>query len=294
MAKTLVVTGCDENHHELAIDLIASLEDRGFRGSQLAFIDLGAADPPEQLSRHFDLQMKQTPGPAKFSGITCCFLALKSRLPSLFPGFDTYIWLDADCWIQNTSAISDLIEAAQHADIAVHPELDIHYFRNKMPSSRTLTLYQNLYGDDMSRKLSRFPMVNCGVFSARCNSRLWREWAAAMEELRTRWQQGVDVWFSEQIPLHRLIYSGRISMFPLRAVNNWQLYVSVPLVDIERKRIVTPTPPHEEINIIHLAGRTKKERYRLRDVAMKSADHPRAEADVSFRYRDVRSLFAGV
>lgn len=282
--KTLIVTGCDENHHELALDLITSLRDLGLQGAKTALIDMGETDPPAPLRRAFDLCSKQASGAARFDGLKVSFLSVKSRMPSLFPGFDIYIWLDADCWVQNMSAVSDLVDSAQYADIAIHPELDVHYFQYKNPSDRTIMLYGNLYGQDVSRQMWRFPMVNSGVFSARSSSKLWAEWTAAMETLKARWQRGEDLRFSDQIPLHFLIHSKRLSMYPLRAVNNWQMYASLPLIDKEAKRLVVPTRPHEEINIVHLAGLTKQTEYHA----------GKLQRDLSFKYRDIKKLFSEI
>jgi hypothetical protein len=280
--KTLIVTGCDENHHELALDLITSLRDLGVQGAKIAFVDMGTQDPPQNLLKMFDLHAKQTPGTERYKGYKCAFLAIKARLPSIFPGFETYIWLDADCWVQNADAVGELVDAAQRADVAVHPELDVHYFAYKSPSDRTIMLYGNLYGQEISRQMWRFPMINGGVFSARANSKVWTEWSVAMESIRTRWKQGEDISFSDQIPLHLLIHTKKLSIYPLRAVNNWQLYAALPLIDKQEKRIVVPTPPHEPINILHLAGVTKGTEYYA----------GRLQKNLSFRYRDIKKLLS--
>jgi hypothetical protein len=50
-----------------------------------------------------------------------------------------------------------------------------------------------------------------------------------------------------------------IDIGPLRAVDNWQTYACFPLANLTKKKLIVPTPPHEEIGIIHLAGNTKNE-----------------------------------
>jgi hypothetical protein len=282
MTRTLIVTACDENHYELGLDLITSLRDLGLNGPKVAFVDMGTGRATEQLVCQFDLYERQTAEAGQYQGFKVAFLSIKPRLPTIFPGFDTYIWIDADCWVQNASVIDKLVDAAQNADIAAHPELDAHYFRYKMPGTWTINVYKSLYGNQTCDMMCRFPMMNSGVFSARSNSKLWAIWSNAMGTLKSRWKLGTDLRFSDQIPLHFMIHTNRLSMFPLRAVDNWLLQAARPLIDTERKRVVVPSPPYEEINIIHLMGGSKKLQYYSK----------RLQRNISYRYRDIKQLFS--
>ena len=89
--------------------------------------------------------------------------------------------------------------------------------------------------------------------------------------------------FSDQIPLHRLILTGQLSVSPLRAVNNWLVALCLPAVNFQRRRLLAPSPPFEEINIIHLVGATKTARYALGD----------GGRTIGFRYREIKALFDG-
>ena len=141
VTRVLIVTACDENHYELGLDLITSLRDLGLNGAKVGFVDMGTGGAPEQLARRFDLYERQTVETDQYKGYKTAFLAIKPRLPTIFPGFDTYIWIDADCWVQSASVVGKLVDAAQRADIAAHPELDIHYFRYKMPADRMVLTF---------------------------------------------------------------------------------------------------------------------------------------------------------
>src|SRR5437870_2474859 len=105
-----------------------------------------------------------------------------------------------------------------------------------------------------------------------------------MAILKSRWKLGIDLRFSDQMPLNFLIHTNKLSMFPLKAVDNWQLYAALPLIDTKRKRVVVPSPPYEEINIIHLAGPSKKLQY--------YSQHLRK--NISYRYRDIKQLFSQI
>jgi hypothetical protein len=81
-----------------------------------------------------------------------------------------------------------------------------------------------------------------------------------------------------------MIVSNQLSVHPLRAVNNWLVFLSAPMVNLERKRLLAPSFPHEEINILHLVATSKDARYRLGDSSGR---------EFTFRYRDIKALFGG-
>jgi hypothetical protein len=76
---------------------------------------MGTDRASEPLVRQFDLYERQTAEAGRYKGYKVSFLSVKPRLPTIFPGFDTYIWIDADCWVQGACVIGKLADAAQKA-----------------------------------------------------------------------------------------------------------------------------------------------------------------------------------
>ena len=283
--KVIVVTGCDSNHYDLVLDLLTSLTDAGREGLTVGFVHIGSAPAPAAIEAAADqvVHVVDDKDPAeKRRGYLLSYLAVKPRLPELFPGFDVYVWLDGDTWVQNRAGVDQVIQCAQFADLCAHPELDPNYFRVKLPSSRLLELYGAHYGADEAARHVRLPMFNSGVLGARANSPLWARWREALAEVHRRAATAPGLYFSDQVPLHRLIATGGVSVHPLNAVNNWLVHAATPSVNLTRKRLLTPNYPHDEINIVHLTGSTKDKEYRL----------GASERGISLRYRSIRALFA--
>jgi len=282
LSGTILVTGCDERHDDLAADLLESLADG--RDFAVGFVRMGRAPPPEAVAAACDhlVQLDRAdPALTAEQGFQFALMGVKARLPDLFPGFDTYVWMDADTWVQNPAGVRQIVRAASMADVAAAPESDPNYYRVLSPNDYTRDVYATIYGEAEARRWERFPMVNGGVVAARAGSPLWAAWKGALEEARDL-QAGRDRrFYSDQIPLHRLIASGAISLYPLRAVNNWIVLQAPPLIDFNSRRLRAPTLPWEEINILHLVGWSKTGEYPLPD--------GRA---VSFRYRRIRALLA--
>src|SRR5262245_35163745 len=93
-SDSLVVTGCDQNHFDLAIDLFWSIRDHG-TGVQAAFVNFGATETPPEILAVVDLHHRlPIDAAAEFAGYACAYYLLKPSLREIFPGFARYIWLD--------------------------------------------------------------------------------------------------------------------------------------------------------------------------------------------------------
>jgi hypothetical protein len=284
VSGTLVVTACDDNHFDLVSDLIQSLNHVRDGTFHTAYINIDDGPRCRALRDSVDVYETASLSPSgnAIHGFKVSAMRLKSRLPSLFPGFETYVWLDGDTWVQNVKGIANAVRAAQKADVAIHPELDPHYFQNQFPQEYTILNYRVLYPDaDPSR--AKYAMFNTGVFAARTDSKLWGLWDEQLAAIRERHLRGEYIYFTDQIPLHFLIVTGKIAIYPLRSVDNWLLWFVKPSLNVKRKKIVVPTEPHEEINILHLAGPTKHQQYAFGETGLMS----------TFRYSDVKRYFSG-
>jgi hypothetical protein len=286
LTSSIIVTGCDAAHFELAIDLVTSLRDARGSAVTIGFIHVGEeALPPalasavDHVARVADDEFRAAPR----KGYRLSYLGVKTRIPEFFPGFDTYIWLDGDTWVQNPVALDHLLHCAGLADICMHPERDPNYLGHDYARDHMRNVYGSIYGPEEAEHYSNFPGLNAGVFAARASSPIWGLWAQALADVRERARGRDEVYFSDQIPLHRVIMSGRASVHPLRAVNNWLVGLSTPALNLERKRLLAPSFPFEEINIVHLVAASKYTQYRL-------AGDGRS---ITFRYRDIKALFHG-
>ena len=286
MTRSIVVTGCDAAHYDLATDLITSLRDARGPAVTIGFIHVGEDPVPPVIEAAADhivhIPDAQFLGDQR-RGFRLAYLALKPRLPEFFPGYDVYIWLDGDTWVQNPAGLDQLIHCAGLADICMHPESDPNYFARLYPRQYMYDVYTSIYGADDAQRYAGHHILNSGVFAAAAASPIWKLWSDALADMRERSRDRDDFFFSDQIPLHRLIVDGRISVHPLRAINNWLLYLSAPMVNLERKRLLAPSYPYEEINILHLVSISKDARYRLGD----------SDREITFRYRDIKALFNG-
>jgi hypothetical protein len=280
-ARVIVVTGCDHHHVDLAVDLLDSVAEAGLADMHVGFVHIGDDAVPDVISKRVHLVATVPTGglsvrPAE--GFLVARLGIKATLPQLFPGYDIYIWLDADVWVQRAQGLSDIATAAVLADIAVHPQLDPNYIGCLYPDDYTVDTYRRIYGRAATERLARRPMVNCGVFGACAASPLWALWRRELSDVAADMTDRPDRFFSDQIPLHRLIHTERLSVMPLRAVNNWLVLHGLPGFDPSTGLLTAPSPPHEPINLVHLVGSSKTRQAEL------------GGRMIGLRYRDISRL----
>ncbi len=258
--KVLVATGCDANHYELAEGLIASLDAVADRKFDIGFIQLDKHPAPASILAaidHHRTLIPHHPGDWGGKGFLLAAMGLKARLPDLFPGYDTYVWMDGDTWLQEADAIDEIVAQAALADVCINPQLDRAYFSCRYPDSYTIKVYNSIFGRDVADKMSHRPMFNAGVFAARGSSEIWNKWRNILDDIKKNMSNREDRFFSDQIPLHFLIHTGKIRPYPMRSVNNWLALHAPPRIHAKTGRLMTPFWPHERIRILHLVGSSK-------------------------------------
>ena len=282
-SSTLIVTGFDANHFDLAHDMANSYRHAYQERHPLAAIVYGAQPPPAELAALFDQVRHITGDGAAFDhgkGFFLAYSGLKAQLRDVFPGYASYCWIDADCWFSGDESMPRVLAGVSSHDLCIHPEFDVHYVNYPTPSERTLSIYRTNYGANLRAMPLTMPMVNSGVFAMRADAPTWALWAAELKQLRDRHERGETVFFSDQIALHKIIHGHQLRTYPLRAVDNWQTYACLPLVHRDSRSLRVPTPPHERIGLLHLAGATKHHTYTIDGKPS------------TLRYRDVMALFA--
>jgi hypothetical protein len=205
-----------------------------------------------------------------------------------FPGYETYLWMDADAWLQDWRAVELYLAAAGREKLAIVPEIDRAYKRHyKRPKllGRTLAwkCYREAFGWRVADRLGRNPIVNCGVFALHHDAPHWDAWARVIGQVAQR----TRFFYIEQTALNYVIFSERLPVNFLPAYCNWMPGDAAPAFDAARGRLVEPYAPHEIIGVIHLAGEAAKSHtFRLRCL-------DGGALETTLRYSATRALLGG-
>jgi hypothetical protein len=135
------------------------------------------------------------------------YKALTARpfLPRYFPGFDLYLWIDGDCWVQQGDALALFQRAARTGALAVAPEIhrSMRHYRHAWGefSSINGAAYEACFDKETAERLIRYPLINAGVFALKADAPHWGGWADVMGEALQR-----STSMTDQVALNVLVY----------------------------------------------------------------------------------------
>jgi hypothetical protein len=198
--------------------------------------------------------------------------------PKYFPGYETYIWIDADVWCQTPEAIDLFIRGAKKGRLAIVPEVD-RSFPSPIASGRT-KVYKNipflkghrkrivtwmylrflrLYDREIANTTLFKPTLNAGIYALPADAPHWDLWAESFRKARFKmWERLTD-----QGPLNHAYYTTDFPVEFLPAWCNWTCHSKIPSYDAERKLFVEPFLPHHPISFMHLVNNTKTEWFEI-------------------------------
>jgi hypothetical protein len=258
---TTIVSASDAAYYRLLRGLIQSIHDhRPDEQIAISVLDVGLTD--QQIGElkslgirvvrpgwDFDFPVGKEPPGEWFKAMTA-----RCHLPKYFPDFKLYIWIDADAWIQDWTAIQIFMVAAM-GGMAICPELHPAYKDSfcygTVYNHRMFDRYTQSFGELLARQLSERPIFNSGVFALHRDSKVWSEWAKWLQKAITEGEQVVRL--SEQNALNAAIYLGGIPVTPLLANCNWICEQGLPVFNPNTGLLSEPTLPHNPLWIVHAA-----------------------------------------
>lgn len=270
MSSTIIVTGANERYEASVTSLLDSVHKSGF-DCDVGIIDSGLSEPflkhasdrgchvcPVELKAPLRDAARHIP-----QGWTAALL--KPHIRDLFPGYETYIFLDADTWVQQRFALDYLKTYSADGKLAVVSQRSRFH---EWDATRGNGVEFNFSGQPVranwytmfSRKsklpkadkklLASQPILNAGVFALRADAVLWDDWQAAVTEAVNALPRGRQ-YAADQIGLGLAVYRTGAPLALLPETCNW---MSVWRFD-EASGLFTQTqPPFEPVGIIHLAG----------------------------------------
>lgn len=301
----IIVTGADAGYFELLQDLVLSiLEHPESRECALAVFDFGLTDEQRAWLAPRVTYIEKAGWDINFPSMDRAPEYMKSFvvtafLPKYFPGHDVYIWIDADAWLQNWSAIPLLTEGARRDGFAAVTEVDRNYER----LSSGLRLHLHKYNPLLRGRIRKVrswqqqhmdklyppsggqahllkPLINAGVFAVTADAPHWGAWADSYRKAQIRdYRDLID-----QTALNHAVYTSGLPVHRLPAWCNWVCCHALPMVDVEHRLLVEPSLPHHPISILHMAADTKDGVREMRTINGGTAGS-------GLRRREVQALF---
>jgi len=202
-------------------------------------------------------------GMSPADGLSSPFKGIFARpvLRKYFPGYDVYMYLDADAWVQDWSAVEHYYQGAKTSALAITPEIHRAYASNFGASFEFHTFIKDLYarvrGPEYVAKYKYYPILNSGVFAMPGDSPLWDLWSDAIRESlqHTRHhcveQASLNIAVFDNYDYFHYDAQDKRNIQLLPATHNWLCHQCLPKFDAAAGRIVEPYLPYEPVGIIH-------------------------------------------
>lgn len=268
MKSKAIVTLADSNYFELLLELIASIKKHiESKNVSICVLDAGLNEKQiEILKSKIDIIRK-----AKWD-IEVPFYKvagnewLKSQvsrafLPSYFPEFEKYLWIDCDAWVNSWDAVELYFKACESGKLGITQSVGSGY--------RILTKVKWLLGkvaiiksqnykhakksgfsESVARKIAFAPHINIGVFSLEKQSKCWKLW----QEILKKALSSGKVFGSEGLAINIAVYENNADVEFLPLYCNWIASNVLPKFDSEKRVFVEPFLPNNKIGIMHLAA----------------------------------------
>ena len=269
MKENVIVSLADSNYFELLNELIDSI--KRFDESKnvaICILDAGLTEDQKlKLSQKVD-DIKSAEWDIKVPAFKVMGKEwLKSQvsrafLPKYFPGYEKYLWIDADAWVNKWEALDLYFKGSNANKLAISTSADRSYGRvlradwligsiAKVKSQNYKHAKSSGFSETVARKIALMPHLNIGVFCLNVDAPHWVVW---QKNLKQALSSG-KIFGSEQVAMNIAIYVDDLEIEILPAYCNWTLIYRLKF-DTVNNTLVEPYLPNHEIGIIHLAGKT--------------------------------------
>ena len=268
MKKNVIISLADSNYFLLLDELIDSI--KRFKESEeiaICILDAGLDKKQKEILKNkvdsienadWDIKVPESKVKGKEwlkSQVSRAFL------PKYFPGYEKYIWIDADAWVNSWYPIELLLKGCENNKLSIVSSADRAYGRvlraewvfggfARIKSQNYKHAKSSGFSETIARQVALKPHLNIGVFALQANSPHWEIW---QKNLKKALSSG-KVWGSEQIAMNITIYSDGLDVEILPAYCNWTLIEALKFDKI-RNTLVEPYLPNHEIGIVHFAGK---------------------------------------
>jgi len=259
--RTLLVTTANEAYVPLLRGLVGSLQqlnplpytalacfDLGLSASSRAWIEHYAAHvvtPDWDLPVAAQLREKQPELRA---------LTVRPFLPRYFPGYDVYLWIDTDTWVQERFALEWYIEGASRGALAATPQVHHAYRQTVTGLNWRMQRMHTYFGKEAAQRLMWETYVNAGVFALPAGAPHWTIWA---KHFNAGLKASNGMLCCDQTALNYAMWTHQLPFQPLTALCNWLCHLALPRFDASTQRLCEPAIPGQPIGIVHLLADTK-------------------------------------
>ena len=281
MKKNVIVTGCDKKYYPFLKNLVNSL----INSNSLEICDLCILDVENESQYLSEIEDKITKKKKANYNLNIFFkdrqdwfklLTERPFMKDYFPGYEKYIWMDADTEVLSSDGIVNLINACEDKELAIAPEISESYvFKNSKfgikkifksfykISGWSFKNYKKYFSNRIGEELFFKPLFNNGIFSLKAESKIWDLWKFEYQNALNKAKTSYGI-KTDQLSLNKVIYENFEKVSILDSTNNWLVSISEKIIKIN-KDFYTPSFPNRKINIIHYTQLSFDDNFKVKD-----------------------------
>jgi len=268
MKKNVIVSLADSNYFDLLNELIDSIKQfKESSSTAICILDAGLNESQKQILSSKVDEIKNAEWDIKVS-----FIKVKGKewlksqvsrafLPSYFPNYEKYLWIDCDAWVNDWNSIELYFRACENGKLGITQTLGpgykimskVNWLFGKLAIVKSQNFKHGIsskIGLDKARKLAFAPHINIGVFSLQKASSCWKIW---QKNLETTLSSG-KIFGSEGLAINMSVYIENVETEFLPLKCNWIASNLLPKFDEQNNTFVEPYLPNYKIGIMHLAA----------------------------------------
>ena len=299
MKRNVIISLADSNYFELLNELINSI--KRFKQSHevaICVLDAGLSQKEVDILKNKVDEIKKAEWDIEVPNFKIKNREwLKSQvsrafLPNYFPGYEKYLWIDADAWVNTWETVELYFKGCEKNKLAIATSADRSYGRvlradwffgsfAKIKSQNYKHAKSSGFSEKIAREVALKPHLNIGVFALEANATHWEMWQSNLKQALSSGR----IWGSEQIAMNITIYHNNYDVEILPAYCNWTLIDGIKY-DSQNKKFVEPYLPNHEIGIIHFAGKNNDQIRTNKNFKSNIKTLDDKEVEISLRFLD--------
>jgi len=261
--KVVIVTGADESFaarvRGWATEVTSAARARGYA---VACFDLGLSEATRQTLLSLGVQLTE-PGwdfdaseSVRANESYLRALTVRPHLREYLPGYDVYLWIDADVHVQHAIAIDWFVDAARTGGMALVPQVHHSYRHSEETVNWRAQRMFRYFGAASAQRTLWQTYYNAGVFALSAEAPHWGAWKTCFANGMAA-TQGELV--CDQTALNEAIHAEKLFVTSLPAICNWLCHLSSPSRHRVTGRFFEPGPAGREIAMLHMSSGSKKQ-----------------------------------
>ncbi len=268
MKKNTIVSLADSNYFYLLNELLDSIKQfNNSSSTAICILDAGLSEDQKKILLPKVDEIKSAEWDIKVPAIKVRGKEwLKSQvsrafLPSYFPKYEKYLWIDCDAWVNDWKCIELYFKACDNGKLGITQTLGpgykvmskVNWIFGKLAIIKSQNFKHAIsskVGLDNARKLAFAPHINIGVFSLEKNSPCWKIWQTNLEKALGSGK----IFGSEGLAINMSVYIDNVETEFLPINCNWIASNLLPKFDERSNSFVEPYLPNYKIGIMHLAA----------------------------------------